>query len=273
MCCIRTKNNMRNTLIISNWKLNGNKNLITDTFINLTNKLMNVSRCHVVIAPPLIYLDTAKNCLLNINSCIKLCAQNVDIHLSGAFTGEISALMLQEIGVKYVLIGHSERRIHHKESDLDISKKFSISKKVGLCPILCIGENKTEHENGLAQSICIKQIDTIIKLLGVQSFKDTIIAYEPIWAIGSGITPSPKDVQLIHQSIRNHISQYDQYIANQVPIQYGGSINTNNVVQFISQKDIDGILVGSASLDTDHFLKIIQLIEDYTNKNLYRNSI
>lgn len=253
---------MKHSLIIGNWKLHGNKNSIIHFLNTLNNKLINISQCHIIIAPPLIYLDTANNHLLNINSDIKLCAQNVSIHLSGAFTGDTSALMLKDIGIQYVLIGHSEHRMYYSETDLHVSKKFSILKKHGLIPILCIGENKKDHDNGIAELVCIKQIDSIIKSIGVQSFQNSIIAYEPTWAIGSGLNASPQEVQLIHKSIRNHIAQYDQSIANQILIHYGGSVNSDNVIQFILQKDIDGILIGSASMEIDHFSIIIQLIEN-----------
>lgn len=253
---------MKKLLIIGNWKLHGNKNSIIHFLNTLNNTLINISKCRIVIALPLIYLDMANNYLLNIHSCIKLCAQNVSIHLSGAFTGDTSVLMLKDIGIQYVLIGHSEHRIHYNETNLHISKKFSILKKMGLIPILCIGENKKDHDNGIAELVCIKQIDSIIKSIGVQSLKNSIIAYEPIWAIGSGIHASPKYTQLIHKSIRNHIAQYDPSIANQIAIHYGGSVNSDNVVPFILQPDIDGVLVGSASVDADHFSLIIQLVEN-----------
>lgn len=253
---------MRNNLIVSNWKLNGTKNTITKSLTILSDTLSNISKCHIAIAPPLVYLDTARNCLLNnrYHTHISLCAQNIDINLSGAFTGEISALMLQDLNVKYVLIGHSERRIHHQENNLYIAKKFSIIKKVGLIPILCIGENKIEYDSNATQTVCIQQIDTIIKTLGIQAFHNSIIAYEPIWAIGTGVSASPEQVQLIHKNIRHHLAQYNTKIASQIIIQYGGSVNLNNALQFITQQDIDGILIGSASLDINNFLAIIQLI-------------
>lgn len=253
---------MRKLLVMGNWKLNGNRNTVNTTLNDLTNKFNKISNCHILIAPPLVYLDIARYYLLN-NPHIQLCAQNVDIHLSGAFTGDISALMLKDLNVQYVLIGHSERRIHHKENDLYIIKKFSVLKETGLTPILCIGENKTEHDSKTTQIICIKQIDSIIQSLGIQALKNSIIAYEPIWAIGTNISASPEQVQLIHQHIRNHIAQYDEHIANQILISYGGSVNPNNVIQFISQKDIDGVLIGSAALNVNSFVTIVQLIEKF----------
>lgn len=255
---------MRNLLIISNWKLHGNKNKITNSLIALTNNFDKASKIHIAIAPPLVYLDIARNCLCN--SDVQLCAQNVDVHLSGAFTGDTSALMLQDLNVQYVLIGHSERRIYHKENDLYIAKKFSILKETGLIPVLCIGENQKEYNSKTTQIMCVKQIDPIIKSFGIQSFQNSIIAYEPVWAIGKGISASPKQVQLIHKHIRNYIAQYDEHIANQVLIQYGGSVNSNNVLKFLDQEDIDGVLIGSAALDVNNFLTIIKLITAHINK-------
>lgn len=261
---------MRHLLIISNWKLNGNKSTILHAIDTLSKTFNNVSKFHIIIAPPLVYLDTVNNRLLlnncYIHDCIQLCAQNVDIHLSGAFTGDISASMLKDLNVRYVLIGHSERRIYHKENDLYISKKFSISKKSGLIPIFCIGENKEEYDAQLSIKICIKQIDSIINSLGIQAFQNSIIAYEPIWAIGRGISASPEQVQLIHKYIRNYLAQYDHQIANQILIQYGGSVNADNVLQFISQQDIDGVLIGSSSLNVHNFSMIIKLIDNYINR-------
>lgn len=256
---------MKDLLIIGNWKLNGNKKTIINSMITLIHKCINISKCHIAIAPPLVYLDIVRYYLQNITR-IRLCAQNVDIHLSGSFTGDISADMLKDLNVQYVLIGHSERRTYHKEDNLYIAKKFAILKKTGLIPILCIGENKEEYEANNTQTVCIKQIHSIITYLGVQSLKNSIIAYEPIWAIGQGISPSPERVQMIHKGIRDYIAQFDTYIAKHIPIQYGGSVNTNNIVNLLSQKDIDGVLVGSASLDVHNFFSIIELIETHINK-------
>lgn len=253
---------MQDLSIISNWKLYGNKRSIINKLTCLKNKFIKPSKFHIAVAPPLIYLDAARNCLLN-HPYIHLCAQNVDIHLSGAFTGEISASMLKDLNVKYAFIGHSERRIYHKEDDLYIAKKFSLLQETGLTPILCVGENKIEHDSKKTYTICIKQINTIIEKFGIQSFKNLIIAYEPVWAIGTGISATANQAQTIHKHIRDYIAQFDTRIADKVLIQYGGSVNVNNVIQFISQKDIDGVLIGSASLNINNFFTIIKLIETY----------
>lgn len=249
-------------LIIGNWKLNGNKSMIINFLTLLIYRLADLEKCNVAVAPPIMYLDIARHCLKH--SKIALCAQNVDINISGACTGDISAKMLQDLNTRYVLIGHSERRVNHQENNLCVAKKFSILKKIGLIPILCIGENKEEYDAGYTHLVCIKQIDEIIELMGsIQCFDNTVIAYEPMWAIGSGISPIPEDVQKIHKFIRDYIAQYDKYIASKVLIQYGGSVTEKNVIQFLSQNDVDGVLIGTASLNVDSFVNIVQMIEQY----------
>ncbi|URJ25067.1 triose-phosphate isomerase [Candidatus Blochmannia ocreatus (nom. nud.)] len=252
---------MRNSLIVGNWKLNGNKYHITNSVAKLVELCASISRSYIAIAPPVVYLDMVRRNLRD--SCIKLCAQNVDPYISGAFTGDVSPIMLQDLNVKYVLIGHSERRIYHNEYDAYVAQKFCIVKKIGLIPILCIGENKKEHACGYTESVCLNQIKVIIKLSGgtVEVFKDSIIAYEPVWAIGSGVSAVPEEVQMIHKSIRNYIESYSINIASSVRILYGGSVTPENVVNFLNQKDIDGVLIGSASLDADKFHDIIKLSE------------
>lgn len=250
---------MRRLLVIGNWKLNGNKNTITNLVVKLVKTCANISKCSMAVAPPVMYLDVVMHYLINSN--ISLCAQNVDIHTSGSFTGDISAAMLQDLNTRYVLIGHSERRIHHKENDAYIAKKFFILKKIGLIPVLCIGENKREYDSGHTQSVCLNQIKSIIKLFGVEAFKNSVIAYEPTWAIGSGVSAFPENVQVVHRFIRNYIANYNVSIANEIVIQYGGSVTPENVTQFLNQKDIDGVLVGSASLNADSFSMIVQAAE------------
>ncbi|URJ31281.1 triose-phosphate isomerase [Blochmannia endosymbiont of Camponotus sp.] len=252
---------MRRLLVIGNWKLNGNKNTITNLIVRLVMACASISKCSVAVAPPVMYLDLVMRYLTNSN--IWMCAQDVDIHISGAFTGDVSAAMLQDLNTRYVLIGHSERRIHHKENDAYIAKKFFILKKIGLIPILCIGENKREYDAGQTQSVCLNQIKSVIKLLGVEAFKDSVIAYEPIWAIGSGMSASPESVQIVHKLIRNYIANYNVSIANKIVIQYGGSVTPENVTQFLNQKDIDGVLVGSASLNADSFSMIVRAAENH----------
>ncbi|AKZ65760.1 triose-phosphate isomerase [Candidatus Palibaumannia cicadellinicola] len=256
---------MRTPLVIGNWKLNGNKHTVI-TFINrLCNKLISVIGCDVAIAPPIIYLYIAKHNMTT-NSNIMLCAQNVDTNIYGAFTGEISAKMLKDIGVKYIIIGHYERRYYHKESNEDIAKKFALIKNEGLIPVLCIGESQTDKNASKTEAVCATQLDAILNSIGAKAFENSVIAYEPIWAISTGESANPLYVQKIHNFIRNYISVHDESVAKQVIIQYGGSVNANNAAELFNQPDIDGALVGGASLNAEIFYQIIHTAACVRNK-------
>ncbi|WMY96736.1 MAG: triose-phosphate isomerase [Arsenophonus sp.] len=248
---------MKYPLIIGNWKLNGNTKMVKNFMKKTCNMLKNVTCCNIVIAPPLLYLMEAKKILNGSN--IELCAQNVDINLSGSFTGEISAKMLKDIGIKYIIIGHSERRMYHKEKNSYIAKKFSIIKSQGLIPVLCIGENYEEYNSGKTKEVCKNQIDQILNILGVNALKNSVIAYEPIWAIGTGTAATPKHAQKVSKFIREHISKKNLNIAKKIIIQYGGSLNENNARDFFAQSDIDGALIGNSSLKSDIFSDIVKI--------------
>lgn len=196
---------MRHPLVMGNWKLNGSTHMVNDLIAGLRNELSSVDGCDVAIAPPAIYLTQAKHALAG--SRIALGAQNVDVNLSGAFTGETSAEMLKDIGAKYIIIGHSERRTYHKESDEFIAKKFAVLKEQGLVPVLCIGESEAENEAGKTEEVCARQIDAVLNTLGAQAFQDAVIAYEPIWAIGTGKSATPAQAQAVHKFIRDHIAK------------------------------------------------------------------
>jgi len=247
---------MRRPLVMGNWKLNGSKNMVNSLIAGLRNELSTVDGCDVAIAPPVMYLNMAKH--LSSGSHIILGAQNVDVNLSGAFTGEVSADMLKDIGVKYVIIGHSERRTYHKESDEFIAKKFAVLKEADLIPVLCIGETEAENEAGQTETVCAKQLDAVLNTLGVAAFDNTVIAYEPVWAIGTGKSATPAQAQAVHKFIRGHIAKHDAAIAEKVIIQYGGSVNDSNAAELFTQPDIDGALVGGASLKADAFAVIVK---------------
>ncbi|VFP86281.1 triose-phosphate isomerase [Candidatus Erwinia haradaeae] len=248
---------MRYPLIIGNWKLNGSKKFIDTFIVGLCRKFHGIEGCKVVIAPPMVYLDQVKQVICNTK--LLLGAQNVDINLSGAFTGEVSASMLKDIGARYIIIGHSERRSLHSEDDQVIAKKFLVLKNKDLIPVLCIGETAAEKMAGQTKTICARQIDVILKLHGAEVFQNTVIAYEPIWAIGTGCAATAEQIQTIHTFIRDHIAQKDPKVADQLIIQYGGSVTKNNAAEIFSQPDVDGVLVGSASLILDSFIDIIKL--------------
>ena len=247
---------MRKPLVMGNWKLNGSKQMALDLVTGLKKELTGVEGCDIAIAPPVVYLDYVQKLLSD--SKIILGAQNVDTHLSGAYTGDISAAMLKETGVTHVIIGHSERRTCHKESDQFIAQKFGILKENNLVPVLCIGETEAENEAGQTETVCAKQIDAIIDLLGVKAFNNAVIAYEPIWAIGTGKSATPAQAQAVHKFIRDHIAKLDANVAQQVIIQYGGSVNDKNAAELFTQPDIDGALVGGASLKADAFAVIVK---------------
>ncbi|AEI74919.1 Triosephosphate isomerase [Candidatus Moranella endobia PCVAL] len=249
---------MRHPLVIGNWKLNGSTEMVKELIVALCNKLSNVIGCDVVIAPPVVYLDLAKHHLGISNSNLTLGAQNVDTNIAGAFTGEVSASMLKDIGAKYIIIGHSERRTYHKESDDNIVKKFTVLKLTGLIPILCIGESEAENQDGKTESVCARQLDAVINHLGVQALENCVIAYEPIWAIGTGKSAKPTQVQAVHKFIRGYIAKHNVEIAENIIILYGGSVNPSNATELFTQLDIDGALVGGASLMADTFVLIVK---------------
>lgn len=257
----------RRPLVMGNWKLNGSKAFTKELIANLKAELHDVTGCDVAIAPPVMYLAHAETalsgcgCGCSDKQVIALGSQNVDVNVSGAFTGDISTEMLKEFGAKYIIIGHSERRTYHKESDEFIAKKFEAIQKAGLVPVLCIGETEAENEAGQTEAVCAKQIDAVINALGVDAFNGAVIAYEPVWAIGTGKSATPAQAQAVHAFIRGHIAAKSQAVADQVIIQYGGSVNDANAAELFTQPDIDGALVGGASLKAPAFAVIVKAAE------------
>ncbi|QJC30385.1 triose-phosphate isomerase [Enterobacteriaceae endosymbiont of Neohaemonia nigricornis] len=252
---------MRKIIIIGNWKLNGNY-LFLKNYLKQIQKVLNnqtLYSCQISIAFPYVYLNTAAKYLSN--TPITITAQNVDIHLEGSYTGEISVNMLKDIGVKYIIIGHSERRQFHLEDNILIAHKFYLVKSHGLIPILCIGDNKKEKDLNQTIDVCIKQINFVIKQYGIDILYKSIIAYEPIWAIGSGVPADANFVQYIHTSIRQYIMSINNKVAKSIILQYGGSVNSSNIINFNNKNNIDGFLIGQASLNVKDFISIIQKIE------------
>ena len=254
----------RRPLVMGNWKLNGSKVFTKELVAGLNAELADVKGCDVAIAPPVMYLAEAEAALAG-QSVISLGAQNVDVNVQGAFTGDISTEMLKDFGAKYIIIGHSERRTYHKESDEFIAKKFGALKAAGLVPVLCIGETEAENEAGQTETVCARQIDAVIDALGVEAFNGAVIAYEPIWAIGTGKSATPAQAQVAHAFIRGHIAAKSQAVADQVIIQYGGSVNDANAAELFTQPDIDGALVGGASLKAHAFAVIVKAAEEAKN--------
>jgi triosephosphate isomerase len=251
---------MKKKLIVANWKLNGSMRFISNYFKCLSPNLsIYAQRNNIVIIPPSVYLERVYGLVQKCN-CF-LGAQNIDINLTGSFTGETSVAMLKDLNVQYVIVGHSERRLFHQENDPLIAKKFSLVKSINLIPILCIGETMEEKKYGRTKNILKKQLNCIFEILGISAFRNTVIAYEPVWAIGTGLSANAEEVQLIHQFLKNYIKTYDPDY-NDIIVQYGGSVNAYNAKCFIEQPDIDGLLIGSASLKYSEFLKIIEIVSN-----------
>ena len=253
----------RRPLVMGNWKLNGSKAMTRELIAGLKAELADVKGCDVSIAPPVMYLAEAEAALKGSN--IVLGAQNVDVNVSGAYTGDISTVLLKDFGAKYIIIGHSERRTYHKESDEFVAKKFAALKAAGLIPVLCIGESEAENEAGQTEAVCARQIDAVLNTLGAEAFNGAVIAYEPIWAIGTGKSATPAQAQAVHKFIRDHIAKQDKAVAEQVILQYGGSVNDANAAELFTQPDIDGALVGGASLKAPAFAVIVKAAEKAKN--------
>jgi len=249
---------MRNIVIAGNWKMNNDLAQSEKLIVELKNLLQNEKpNCDVIVCPPYTSLSEASK-LLN-GSQIKLGAQNMHFEENGAFTGEVSASMLKSVGCEYVILGHSERRHIFGEGNEMINKKIKKALSAGLKPIFCVGELLEERESGTTNDVVKKQILKGLAEISADDMKNIIIAYEPVWAIGTGKTASPAQAQEVHEFIRDLIEiTYSLEVANDLVIQYGGSVKPDNAKELISQKDIDGALVGGACLKADSFMGIIK---------------
>jgi triosephosphate isomerase len=249
---------MRKNVIAGNWKMNNDLKESEKLIVELKNLLQNEKpNCDVIVCPPYTSLSEASKLLKG--SQIKLGAQNMHFEDSGAFTGEISASMLKSVGCEYVILGHSERRTIFGESDEVINKKIKKALSAGLKAIFCVGELLEERENGTTNDVVKRQVLKGLDGISADNMKNIIVAYEPVWAIGTGKTASPAQAQEVHEFIRDLIEiDYSLEVANELTIQYGGSVKPDNAKVLLSQKDIDGALVGGACLKADSFLGIIK---------------
>jgi len=249
----------RRAIVAANWKMNGSLALVNSMVSELNNVTLN-ENVEVVVCPSFPYLAAFSLASLNVNlaAAFSLGAQNLSEQSQGAFTGEVSASMLQEVGVNYVIVGHSERRSIYKESSALVAKKVQVALAAGLKPILCIGESEDERVAEQTETVLAAQLQPVIDVIGIEKFVDVVIAYEPVWAIGTGKTASPEMAQTTHQFIREFIAKVDENVAVKVPLLYGGSVNAKNCEELFAQADIDGGLIGGASLKAEEF-KIICL--------------
>jgi triosephosphate isomerase len=213
----------------------------------------------MMVFPPSIYLDRVVTRLAG--TPIVVGAQNVHVAADGAFTGEIAAEMVRDLGATHVLVGHSERRALFGETDQVVAEKFAAVRRAGLTPVLCAGESLDERNEGRAESRVLEQLQAVLDSVGVAAFAGAIVAYEPVWAIGTGRTATPGDAQAMHAVIRGHVAKADAAIGAALPILYGGSVKADNAQELFAQTDVNGGLVGGASLDASQFLGIYKAID------------
>ena len=245
---------MRKPIIAGNWKMNGSRSSIKELLDGLKAGIGEVKSAEVAVCAPSIYLADVSEQLSG--TAIGFGGQNLSTEAKGAFTGEISADMLLDFKCEYVIVGHSERRSLYGETDQLVAEKFEVARKAGLKPILCIGETLEERESGITNDVCSRQLNAVIEHSGVKALADGVIAYEPVWAIGTGKTATPEQAQETHAAIRKLVAAKDASVAEKVRIQYGGSMNAGNAAELLAMADIDGGLIGGASLVAKDFLTI-----------------
>jgi len=249
---------MRKILVAGNWKLNGSLAETEALIKGVISGMGSVTAADVAICPPYPYLALAQSLLKD--SAVYLGGQDVIDQSSGAYTGEVSAAMLKEFGCHYAIVGHSERRALFAESDEFTARKFAAAQAGGLVPILCVGELLEERESGITEEVVARQLDAVINLSGVASLGNAVIAYEPVWAIGTGKTASPDQAQAVHEFIRTRVAGHDAAIAEKVQILYGGSVKPDNAAELFAKADIDGGLIGGAALKAEDFLGICSAV-------------
>ena len=250
-------NKERKLIIAGNWKMNKTVAEALALVADLKRDLAGVKEVDLVVAPPYTALSEVSKAILDSN--LKLAAQNMSEHNFGAHTGEICAGMLKEFSVRYVILGHSERRQYQKESDALIAKKAAAVHAAALKPIVCVGETLAEREGGLMEKVLETQVRGSLAGLTKEQMIETVVAYEPVWAIGTGKTATTQQAQDAHAFIRKTLTaMFDAEVARKVRIQYGGSVKPNNAKELMSQPDVDGALVGGAALEARSFADIIK---------------
>lgn len=245
---------MRQTIVAGNWKMNATKETVNTLVLGILKGLSEVKNSKVIVCAPFPYLSQVE--ALATHSQLNIGAQDLNVNASGAFTGEVSADMIKDFSVEYVVVGHSERRSLYGETDEIVADKVQVALDNGLTPLFCIGELLEERESGKTEVVVSRQINAVIAKVGIQAFQNIIIAYEPVWAIGTGVTATPQQAQDTHAFIRSLLAKNDADIAQSTPILYGGSMNPANAVELIVCEDIDGGLIGGASLKSEDFLSI-----------------
>lgn len=236
--------------------MNGNSAANAELVTGILDGLPSSETVEVLVCPPFPYLSAVAAQIGG--SSLALGAQNVSEHTSGAYTGEVAPAMLRDLGCTYTILGHSERRSLYGETSIQVARKFTAALESGLIPILCVGETLEEHEAGRTEAIVDEQLETVLGAAGIEGFRDAVIAYEPVWAIGTGMTASPDQAQDVHRHIRGVLAKHDPDVAEAVQILYGGSVKGDNADGLFSMPDIDGGLIGGASLKAKDFLAIAE---------------
>ena len=245
---------MRQPLVAGNWKMHGSLATNQRLLEAVKAGLSGLTGARAAVCVPFPYLDQARQALSG--SAIAWGGQNVSEHDNGAYTGEVSGAMLKDFGATYAIVGHSERRSLYGERDAQVAAKFQAAQRSGLVPILCVGESLAERESGATESVVARQLDAVIAAAGAPAFANAVIAYEPVWAIGTGRTATPAQAQSVHEFIRGRLARADQAIAANTVILYGGSVKGSNAAELFGQTDIDGGLIGGAALVADDFVAI-----------------
>jgi triosephosphate isomerase len=245
---------MRQPLVAGNWKMNGSLESVKALLMGIKAGIGTVTKAEVVVCPPAVFIPEAQAALQG--TPVAWGGQDVSVHASGAYTGEIAGSMLKDFACKYVIIGHSERRIYHAETDTQVAEKFTAAVRVGLIPILCVGETLAQREQGITEQVVGGQLDAVIEQGGVGMLDKGVIAYEPVWAIGTGRTATPAQAQDVHAFIRGRIAAHSADVAQSIRILYGGSMKPDNAGDLLAKPDIDGGLIGGAALQAADFLAI-----------------
>ncbi len=244
----------RRPLVAGNWKMNGTRAQAGALIESIVEGVAAVPRAEVAVCPPFVLIPLAAEKLAG--TAIAWGGQNLNEHPAGAYTGEISGPMLRDWGCTYVIVGHSERRSYYGETDAVVATKFAAAQTAGLIPILCVGETLAERERGQTEQVVGRQLEAVVARNGIAAFSNAVIAYEPVWAIGTGKTATPEQAQAVHAYIRATLARQDKAVAEGLRILYGGSVKGSNAKALFSQPDIDGGLIGGASLDAQDFLAI-----------------
>lgn len=250
---------MRTPVVAGNWKMNGNRTSVQALMAALKTGVDSQWKSRVLVCPPYPYLELVAESALN--TPIKVGAQNLSEHPAGAHTGEVAAEMLVDLGCSYVIVGHSERRSLQGETDAQVAAKVARALEAGLTPILCVGESLEQRQQAQTLAVVGAQLTAVLDVVGVAAFEKIILAYEPVWAIGTGLTATPEQAQEVHQALRSVVAAQDGTVAAALPILYGGSVKAANAASLFACPDIDGGLIGGASLDANEFLAICQAAE------------